>query len=521
MDKNISSNGPNEEPETVFVPGLSGTMSLTEVLAEIEAASPAKPTPSTNTAPAPNWRKTGLYSVKLLEEINQNESPWIVENLIREGDQVVLSGPPKSGKTILALQLAMDVGLGNPYFLIPDRYKIPEKKRVLFLSLEMRQRAMSRRVKQQWRRTTDYPELQFMFKVLGSDSHMMFQLGGEADGLESTKVANDLHELIKTANPKLIILDSLIQIHALDENSNMRMGMLMRNLRKIFSLVTPSTEEEYKKDLADEVEKKPIKEEILPDHPDGKTTYRVIGYDYIRRTPIAHVLLHHTRKAAEGMGKSFASPDAIRGASSIHSEADLALTLANSGVNRIGINKSARALAREYTEYFEIKPEENGKPLHLAPAPSEDRMRKQVLAQIYQGLLKTKMVFTETIRSKLKHLKLLNIITKGKPKTGFQDEFITKLADANLNTQASITGDKIALAEDTTLAQFFTAFGLDTTDIQDYADATPIAFELASETISKSISSELTSPLPKTAPIEVKAPRKRGRPPGSKNKNKK
>ena len=198
----------------------------------------------------------------------------------------------------------------------------------------------------------------------------MFKPEFGEDNLAVTVEAKNLHKLIRKANPKLIILDSLIQIHALDENSNMKMGMLMRRIRKMFSLVVPSTEEEYKKDLPGEVEAIPIKKEVAAEHPDAKPTYQIVGYKYIRRTPIAHILLHHTRKAAEGMGKSFASPDAIRGASSIHSEADLALTLANVGVHRVSINKSSRDLSGERTEFFDRKSEDNGRPrLHFAPAP--------------------------------------------------------------------------------------------------------------------------------------------------------
>jgi hypothetical protein len=533
MDQNL----PPEEPVEGAAHSEGLNMNLDDIVSawndfavdipdELPDASPSN---SARTKPVDDWRETGLYSIKLLEGIQQDASPWIVENLIREGDQVVLSGPPKSGKTILALQLALDVALGNPYFLIPERYKIPEKKRVLFLSLEMRQRAISRRVEKQWQATDEYPDLEFLFKVRvrGSDSHLMFRTGTADDELQITDTATALHRLIKRANPKLIILDSLIQIHALDENSNMKMGMLMRRIRKMFSLVSPSTEEEYENDLPDEVEKIPILEEILPRKSEKEKKYRTIGYNYFRRTPIAHILLHHTRKAAEGMGKNFASPDAIRGASSIHSEADLALTLANAGVNRVSLNKSSRDLSGERTEYFDRKSEDHGKPrLHFAPAPPRDLQKKQCLSQIYYGLKQVKITYADTMIQALTDAGQIKHLTKGEAVTGFRDSFTKKLGGAGLNVQKGGGGagnfKKIELKDGVSLAEFFEALGLDGSDADDYADAKPLIFKPAEEIDAESTAVSEPTPIEVNLPEpEVKKAGKKGRPKGSKNKKKK
>ena len=86
-----------------------------------------------------------IRSVKDLLGKGKGEGPrWWIENLISEGDQVVLAGPPKSGKSFLALQLAMAVVRGHghdgqPWFLLPD-FKLPpisSQRKVLFFSLEM------------------------------------------------------------------------------------------------------------------------------------------------------------------------------------------------------------------------------------------------------------------------------------------------------------------------------------------------------------------------------------------------
>ncbi len=81
---------------------------------------------------------TCLSASEILDQCPKSDPKWIVNELIQEGDQVVLSGPPKSGKTILALQLALAVAKGDHPFLDPKNYRSTEAGIVLFISLEMK-----------------------------------------------------------------------------------------------------------------------------------------------------------------------------------------------------------------------------------------------------------------------------------------------------------------------------------------------------------------------------------------------
>ena len=75
-----------------------------------------------------------------LEEIINEDFPandWILDGLIHSGDQVVLAGPPKVGKSILGMQLALTVAKGTGHFL-DERFKPqPKTRNVLVFSLEM------------------------------------------------------------------------------------------------------------------------------------------------------------------------------------------------------------------------------------------------------------------------------------------------------------------------------------------------------------------------------------------------
>jgi RecA-family ATPase len=105
---------------------------------------------------------------EILDKHPDKKPSWIVKDLIQEGDQVVLSGPPKSGKTILALQLALAVAKGDHPFLDPKNYRTTEPGIVLFISLEMKPAAIADRLRLQ----TD-PAL---LKAVGTNLRFLFGL---------------------------------------------------------------------------------------------------------------------------------------------------------------------------------------------------------------------------------------------------------------------------------------------------------------------------------------------------------
>jgi KaiC/GvpD/RAD55 family RecA-like ATPase len=50
----------------------------------------------------------------LLDAANERDV-WILDGLIEEGDQVVLSGPPKAGKSLMVSQMALAVASGGSF----------------------------------------------------------------------------------------------------------------------------------------------------------------------------------------------------------------------------------------------------------------------------------------------------------------------------------------------------------------------------------------------------------------------
>ena len=98
------------------------------------------------------------YESMSLEEllgIDAQENDWIIEGLIHAGDQVVLAGPPKIGKSILSYQLALTVAEGKGKFLREDFIPQPKPRKVLVLSFEMNAPMVGKRLQENFKRRAD------------------------------------------------------------------------------------------------------------------------------------------------------------------------------------------------------------------------------------------------------------------------------------------------------------------------------------------------------------------------------
>jgi hypothetical protein len=299
-----------------------------------------------------------------------SEKEWIVDDLIRPGDQVLIAGAPKSGKSLLALQLATIVALGGEYpergrtgvlFGSPlaasktddqEKWKPPQVKKprkVLYLSLEMGERSVGARLRKQLKglgfklpdgEGTALPEelsalpLFHVFSLPANEDNADPRRGlrlvvtkpkgrGEQPTLEYGPDFEDLKRLISTIAPDLVILDTLIQTHQLNENSNIEMKAVMQAIRA--ACVRPS------------LASVPADERNARDPKKGRKNKSTGAAE----EKVAHVIVHHMRK---DFGQSYGGGgvESMRGAGSIHSEADLVLAMKMSRKGLAEVTGSAR-----------------------------------------------------------------------------------------------------------------------------------------------------------------------------------
>jgi len=280
----------------------------------------------------------------------------------------VLAGEPKSGKSLLASQLCLEISHGREFLSIslPDVPKTPIQKFgnipplgrfdvrvkdpqvtsskwvVLYVSFEMAPQIMWARAEQQagglkipllspkidprelppkaYKRDTHQAALSYfhLFELRGGRTmgiNPMFKELSHSRADENAKIREEWQGVLDTIRPDLIIFDSLSQLHFCDENSNLEMRDALQQLRR-FCVVNETGGSD-----------------------EAKTSHK---------RSVAHIIIHHTRK--EGGDQKYARKDAseMRGASSIHSEADLAITITKRHTNgdEISLSFSSRHSAR-------------------------------------------------------------------------------------------------------------------------------------------------------------------------------
>lgn len=215
---------------------------------------------------------------------------YLIENLLEAGEQVLIYGQPKVGKTFLAIQLAVAVATGRPFL----KWKVPAARKVLYLNFEMGHRVFATRIARQLDPPSKTPPKEEDFERYES------QLGGNLvystsprsiDILHSSKLLSDL---INEHKPALVVFDTLSKTHGVDERANEKIGAVMTAIRNACT---------------------------------------------VDNSPIAHVIVHHARKSAINMDEhwqGYVSASEIRGGSAIRGEADVIIGLYNSPGGRGG-----------------------------------------------------------------------------------------------------------------------------------------------------------------------------------------
>lgn len=296
----------------------------------------------------------GLWNLERLWARGAKARRWIVEPLIEEADQVLLAGEPKCGKSFLASQLAMEIANGPGQLKISQpfsgkasgsegdgdgQFRVAPRPddlgggnwRVLYVSFEMGPKAVWMRTATQAKelgvqllepnpaplpppdyekgRHTAVLALDFLFELapgirtLGITPKRDGIVNGMAPTILSPILPNVWQALMERTKPDLIVFDSLVQLHFGEENSNPEMRDVLQAVRNLARVPDAATK--------------------------GKYRY------------IAHIIIHHTRKENDfsPQGKSASS---MRGASTIHSEADLAITITRRGKDTVSLRFSAR-----------------------------------------------------------------------------------------------------------------------------------------------------------------------------------
>ena len=172
------------------------------------------PAPFTPYMPPP----LGIHGVGAMLTSAKQEPKWIIQDLLEEGDQLIIGGAPKAGKSLLALQLALAVASGGRFL----EWHAPKQRRVLYINLEIKQRVMGVRI----------------LKMVGGEDHIhrfsslyCKNIQTRIDIMDSAQSAK-FTKAIEDLDADLVVWDVLARMHSKDEMT-IEMLQVMQEIRRV------------------------------------------------------------------------------------------------------------------------------------------------------------------------------------------------------------------------------------------------------------------------------------------------
>jgi hypothetical protein len=148
-----------------------------------------------------------------------HKQSWLIERLWTHQAVGIIGGSPKSGKTWLALEMAVSIASGSPCL---DTFAVLSPGPVLLYAAEDSAAALRTRVETLARlHEVDFKQLDV--HIITVDS-LRLDRAEHQDRLEST---------LLVYKPAMLILDPLVRVHAIDENVAGQVSMLLGYLRSL------------------------------------------------------------------------------------------------------------------------------------------------------------------------------------------------------------------------------------------------------------------------------------------------
>jgi hypothetical protein len=261
-----------------------------------------------------------------VDQIPQEESPqrWLVEELWGDSSVGVIGGAPKCSKTWLGLDLALSVATGTACL---GRYAVPRPGPVLVYLAEDALPVVRDRVEGMARHRG--------LELIGVEIHV---ITAPSLRLDRHTHRNRLLETAKRLRPRLLLLDPLVRLHAVDENDAQQVAELLAYFRLLQ-----------------------------------------------RRLDLSVILVHHTRTNAPG---GVAAGQGLRGSSDLHAFGDSNLYLRRVRERLVLLSEHRAAPASPAVSLELVATDAATTHLEVVAEPQGDRqgnLQEQVLAFLLPG----------------------------------------------------------------------------------------------------------------------------------------
>jgi hypothetical protein len=149
----------------------------------------------------------------------KDECPWLIESIWAKSAVGILGGPPKCCKSWLGLDMAVSIASGTPCL---DQFVVAHKGSVLIYLAEDTLTDVRLRI-----------NALCEHRQLNIQQLDLFVITTATLRLDLEKDQQKLREALEEKRPRLLLLDPLVRLHQLDENSSSDISRLLRFLREL------------------------------------------------------------------------------------------------------------------------------------------------------------------------------------------------------------------------------------------------------------------------------------------------
>ena len=143
-----------------------------------------------------NYIPLRIYTGDELFELNKEKAEPLIQDVLFENDYIMITAPPKMGKTILALQMACSLSIGSPFL---GTFEIPKAQMVWYFATEGKDEDIKDRI-QRISRITGINKDNFV---------LICSAGLQFNTLQGRKYVEILLDKYKDRLPKVIFIDAL------------------------------------------------------------------------------------------------------------------------------------------------------------------------------------------------------------------------------------------------------------------------------------------------------------------------
>jgi hypothetical protein len=288
---------------------------------------------------------TSSLPVVRIGQIPSQATPqrWLVEQLWGDSSVGLIGGAPKCSKTWLGLDLALSVATGTPCL---GKYTVPQPGPVLIYLAEDALPTVRQRVEGMARqRGLELPQVD------------IYVITAASLRLDRPQHRGQLLQTARELRPRLLLLDPLVRLHGIDENSASEVAELLAFIRSLQ-----------------------------------------------RQLDLSVILVHHTRKNAPG---GAAAGQGLRGSSDLHAFGDSNLYLQRTK-DRLLLSSEHRAAPASPPVYLQlVTTSTETAHLQVVAAPDDQQpvqLPQQVLALLADGRVHTRTKLREQLGVKNERL---------------------------------------------------------------------------------------------------------------------